>query len=71
LVGTPLYATGNGWSSGAGGMYQLDPRSPGFGAAVRIPNFNDAYAAPDMGAHQSGTAAMCFGRTCSSAAIAP
>ncbi len=64
LVGTPLYATGSGWSSWAGGMYQLDPRSPGFGAALRLPNFNDSYAAPDIGAHQSGTAAMCFGRTC-------
>jgi len=30
---------------------------------VRIPNFNDQYAAPDLGAHQSGTSAMTFGVT--------
>ena len=71
IVGTPLYASGNGWSSWAGGMYQLEPRSPGFGTAAPIPNFNDAYAAPDVGAHQSGTAAMCFGSSCSSATVAP
>jgi hypothetical protein len=28
---------------------------------VRIPNFNDQYGAPDMGAAQSGTGAMVFG----------
>jgi len=63
-VGTPIYASGNGWPSWAGGMYQLDATSPGYGTAARIANFNDAYAAPDIGAHQSGTAAMCFGVSC-------
>jgi hypothetical protein len=58
---TPVYAAGNGWQSGSGGMYQLAPSSPGYGAGVRIPNFNDAYAAPDFGAQQSGAPAMKFG----------
>ncbi|HYX63835.1 MAG TPA: hypothetical protein VE935_06415, partial [Burkholderiales bacterium] len=57
----PVYASGNGWQSGSGGMYQLDPSSSGYGTGVRIPNFNDAYAKPDYGAQQSGTAAMKFG----------
>jgi hypothetical protein len=64
IVGTPIYAPGNGWQSEAGGMYQLDPISAGYWAAARIANFNDAYATPDIGAHQSGTAAMCFGVSC-------
>src|SRR3954464_6400991 len=64
IVGTPIYASGNGWPSFAAGMYQLDPASPGYGTAARIANFNDGYAAPDIGAHQSGTAAMCFGVSC-------
>jgi hypothetical protein len=70
MVGTPIYAPGNGWQNWAGGMYQLDPLSPGYGTAQPLANFNDAFAAPDMGAHQSGTAPMCFGRGCSSS-IAP
>ena len=61
MVGTPIYAAGNGWQSESNGMYQLAPSSPGFGRALRIPNFNDQFAAPDIGAHQSGTAAMQFG----------
>ena len=61
IVGTPIYAGGNGWQSEAGGMYQLDPSSPGYGKGLRIPNFNDKYAAPDVGAHQSGTPGMKFG----------
>ena len=61
MVGTPIYASGNGWQNEAGGMYQLDSSSPGYGKALRLPNFNDQYAAPDIGAHQSGTAAMKFG----------
>jgi len=65
IVGTPIYAPGSGWQNWAGGMYQLDPTSPGYGRAVRLPNFNDAYAAPDIGAHQSGTTTpMCFGVGC-------
>jgi len=42
-------------------MYQLAPGSAGYGKGVPIPNFNDGVAAPDMGAHQSGTTAMKFG----------
>jgi len=60
-VGTPVYASGNGWQNEAGGMYQLDPSSLGYGTGVRIPNFNDKFSAPDYGAHQSGTPAMKFG----------
>jgi hypothetical protein len=55
----PLFANGNG--SGMSGLYQLAPGAAGYGTAQPIPNFNDAYAAPDIGAHQSGTAAMKFG----------
>ena len=60
-VGTPIYAPGNGWQSESGGMYQLDPSSPGYGKALRLPNFNDQFGSPDIGAHQSGTPAMKFG----------
>ncbi|TAK84921.1 MAG: hypothetical protein EPO20_12080, partial [Betaproteobacteria bacterium] len=63
IVGTPIYAPNNGWSSEAGGMYQLDPSSPGYDAGARIPNFNDNFtgAAPDLGAHEAGAPAMKFG----------
>jgi len=63
FVGTPIYASGNGWQSEAGGNYQLSSSSLGFGKALRIANFNDAYSTPDVGAHQSGTASMVFGVT--------
>ena len=56
-----IYKAGNGPASGAGGMYQLDPSSPGFGKGVAIPNFNDGFSAPDIGAAQSGQPAMKFG----------
>jgi len=55
----PTYASGNG--VGMSGLYQLAPGSAGYGTAVRIPNFNDDVAAPDMGAHQAAKAAMTFG----------
>jgi len=55
----PTFANGNG--VGMSGLYQLSPGSAGYGMGVLIPNFNDQYAAPDMGAAQSGTAAMTFG----------
>jgi hypothetical protein len=58
-VSAPTFASGSG--VGMSGMYQLAPGSPGFGTGARLPNFNDMYAAPDMGAHQSGTSAMKFG----------
>ena len=59
VKGTPSFASGSG--IGMSGMYQLAPGSAGFGKGARIPNFNDLYTAPDMGAHQSGTTAMKFG----------
>ena len=60
-MGTPIYASGHGWQSEAGGNYQLSPTSLGFGKAQRLANINDAFTAPDIGAHQSGTASMVFG----------
>ncbi|MEA3192093.1 MAG: hypothetical protein QOD26_426 [Betaproteobacteria bacterium] len=61
FVGTPIYLSGHGWQSEAGGSYQLSPTSLGFGKAQRLANFNDDYAAPDVGAHQSGIGSMSFG----------
>jgi hypothetical protein len=61
INGTPVYAPGNGWQSESGGNYQLDASSPGYGKGARIPNFNDGAAAPDVGAHQSGSPSMKFG----------
>jgi hypothetical protein len=66
IQGTPVYASGSGWQSEAGGMYQLAASSPGYGKGARIANFNDGAATPDVGAHQSGTAAMRFGLAASS-----
>lgn len=45
------------------GNFALAPNSPGFDAALPIPNFNDNYngAAPDIGAHEAGTPPMRFG----------
>ncbi|MEA3192003.1 MAG: hypothetical protein QOD26_336 [Betaproteobacteria bacterium] len=63
FVGMPVYASGNGATSGAGGMYQLAPTSRGYDTAVRLPNFNDSFlgAGPDVGAHEAGAPAMRFG----------
>jgi hypothetical protein len=63
ILGTPLYAPGNGAASGASGRYQLAPGSPGYDAGARIPNFNDDYRgrAPDIGAAEAGAPAMRFG----------
>ncbi len=60
---TPTYAAGNGWQSEAGGQYALAAGTPGFDQGARIPNFNDGFlgAAPDVGAAESGAAAMKFG----------
>jgi len=66
IQGTPVYAAGSGWQSEAGGMYQLSASSPGYGKGAKIANFNDGVAAPDVGAHQSGTPAMRFGVAASS-----
>jgi hypothetical protein len=56
LNATPAYAAGNGWSSEANGAYALAAGTPGYDAAVRIPNFNDSFvgSAPDVGAARSG-----------------
>jgi hypothetical protein len=63
IKGTPIYQSGHGWQSGAAGRYQLAPSSPGYDKGVRIPNFNDDFrgAAPDIGAHEAGSAPMRFG----------
>ena len=63
ITGVPIYAPGNGWQSEANGMYQLASNSPGYDRGLRIANFNDSFtgAAPDVGAHEAGTAAMKFG----------
>jgi hypothetical protein len=60
IVGTPVYTAGAA-AAGDQGNYQLASNSPGFGRGVRIPNFNDGSAAPDIGAHQSGAPTMKFG----------
>ncbi len=54
----PVYNPRNG-----AGEFYLDSSSPGYDAGVRLPNFSDGFtgAAPDMGAHEAGTAAMEFG----------
>jgi len=64
MVGKPVYAPGHGWSSEYNGNYQLAPSSPGYDKGVRLPNFNDGFsgAAPDVGAHEAGSASMKFGR---------
>ena len=60
---TPTYAPGNGWTSEGNGLYALAAGTAGYDAGARIANFNDAFsgAAPDVGAHEGGTAAMGFG----------
>ena len=60
----------NGWQATPvfdRGNLTLKPGSPGHGRAVRIPNFNDQYAKPDVGAQQSGAPALRFGASPSSA----
>ena len=70
LVGLPKYASGSGWQSESGGMYQLAAGSPGFDQGMRINNFNDRFngAAPDVGAAEAGDGAMKFGVAAASAA---
>jgi hypothetical protein len=45
------------------GDFRLAPGSPGAGKGVSIPNFCDSFpgSAPDMGAHQAGTAGVVYG----------
>lgn len=63
INGVPIYQSGNGWTSEAGGMYQLATNSPGYDRGQRLANFNDGFtgAGPDIGAHEAGTPAMVFG----------
>jgi hypothetical protein len=49
--GVPVYEAG----------FSLKNGSPGHGTAQRIPNFNDQYARPDVGAQQSGMPPLLFG----------
>ncbi len=58
-ISAPIFAAGHG--AGMSGLYQLAPGAAGYGTAMPLPNFNDLYGAPDIGAHQSGTAPMKFG----------
>jgi PKD repeat protein len=51
-------AAANQWS----GDFALQAGSTGHGAARALFNFNDQHASPDVGAHQSGTPRMKFGR---------
>ena len=63
-AGRPVYATsGGGYPdlAAAPGDFSLSRASPGYGSAARLANFNDLYARPDVGAHQSGTPPMRFG----------
>ena len=62
--GQPVYASsGRGYPDlGARpGDFSLKRGSPGYGEAVPLPNFNDRFSRPDVGAHQSGTPPMVFG----------
>lgn len=56
---------GHGPLSGHSGRYQLREGSPGHNAGQYLPNFNlgsdEPGGAPDMGAHEGGTAHMRFG----------
>ena len=56
--GEPVYDPNNG-----PGEFALAPNSPGRDAGIRLPNFNDDFTgkAPDIGAHEAGTAPMEFG----------
>jgi hypothetical protein len=69
----PVYQSGNGPASEAGGQYALAPASRGFDEGVRINNFNDDFlgAAPDIGAHEAGAPAMRFGIAASPGSAVP
>ncbi len=69
-VGTPIYASGHGWTSESGGLYQQASTSSGYDRGVRLPNFNDNFtgAAPDIGAAETGRPAMRFGINAAAAA---
>ena len=64
VSGKPRYAPQAAFDREARtGTFQLAPGSPGSDGGVIIPNFCDAFTgkAPDMGAHEAGTAPMEFG----------
>jgi hypothetical protein len=67
LGGLRGHAERHGWkgrpsyASTREGDFSLKAGSLGHGTAARIPNFNDQYPRPDVGAHQSGTPPMRFG----------
>jgi len=64
LSGKPTYAPGAGFDfETKQGNFQLAPTSPGYDRGAVIPNFCDVFTgkAPDMGAHEAGTAPMTFG----------
>lgn len=63
-TGTPRYVPEAGFDRETKtGVFQLAPDSPGYAAALVIPNFCEAVGGnpPDVGAHQSGTQRMQFG----------
>ncbi len=64
VLGQPVYVPNAGFDPLAKtGVFQLMLDSPGAGAGVALPNFNDAPPdqAPDMGAHQRGSPPLRFG----------
>ena len=63
IFGTPTYKAGHGPATTFTGKYQLAAGTSGHNAGQVIPNINDGYlgAAPDMGAHEEGTADMVVG----------
>ncbi|MGQ0618465.1 MAG: rhamnogalacturonan acetylesterase [Panacagrimonas sp.] len=64
IKGTARLVDGGGFDPDSfTGVFALDSSSPGYDGGVRIPNFvNDVTGrAPDLGAHEAGTAPMRFG----------
>lgn len=64
IGGTPKYVPNAGFSfETKTGTFQLSPDSPGYRKALVIPNFCEPSnaAAPDMGAHESGTPPLVYG----------
>jgi hypothetical protein len=62
--GRPIYASsGRTYPDLAArpGDFTLKPGSPGYRGGTPLANFNDRFAHPDAGAHQSGTPPMQFG----------
>jgi hypothetical protein len=63
VTGAPRFAAEHKRHESPLGRFELARGSPGFDAGVAIPNFNDGFTgkAPDLGAHEAGTAPMRFG----------